>query len=163
ILGNAIFANAGLGIELTNDPNVRGVTPNDPRDADDGANNLQNFPVLQSATSGGGTTTVMGTLNSTPGTAFRVEFFASPAADPSPEGTAVIPERGHADMKHTLKDRHGTTVPTPAADPVNPPDLLVSVSPESDDTILDPNGLISHGKRRRADAFGLSWHRVSTG
>jgi parallel beta-helix repeat protein len=86
ILGNAIFANAGLGIELTNDPNVRGVTPNDPRDPDDGANNLQNFPVLQSATSGGGTTTVKGTLNSTPGRAFRVEFFASPSADPSGYG-----------------------------------------------------------------------------
>src|SRR5437763_2162958 len=86
ILGNAIFANAGLGIELTNDPNVRGVTPNDPQDPDDGANNLQNFPVLQTATAGGGTTTVKGTLNSTPHTTFRVEFFASPPADPSGYG-----------------------------------------------------------------------------
>jgi hypothetical protein len=49
-----------------------------------GANNLQNFPVLTSATSG--STTIEGTLNSTPNTKFRLEFFANTECDPSGYG-----------------------------------------------------------------------------
>jgi VCBS repeat-containing protein len=59
------------------------VTPNDPGDADTGVNNLQNFPELQRATNGNGSTTVQGSLSSTPGQSFDVHFYASPAADPS--------------------------------------------------------------------------------
>ncbi|MCI0439921.1 MAG: CSLREA domain-containing protein, partial [Chloroflexi bacterium] len=44
-LSNAIFNNGGLGIDLTND----GATFNDPGDADDGANRLQNFPFFATA------------------------------------------------------------------------------------------------------------------
>jgi len=81
ILGNSTFSNAGLGIDLP--PN--GVTPNDVGDGDAGANNLQNFPVLTSATSGS-STTIEGTLNSTANTAFRLEFFSNTACDPSGNG-----------------------------------------------------------------------------
>ena len=56
ILGNSIYGNAGLGIDLNND----GVTPNDPGDGDTGPNSLQNYPLLTSATSGGGPTTIQG-------------------------------------------------------------------------------------------------------
>src|SRR5205085_8042449 len=75
ILGNSIFGNARLGIDLVNAQGAWGVTPNDTGDADTGANNLQNFPVLQSATTGGGVVKVRGTLNSTPRKTFRIEFF----------------------------------------------------------------------------------------
>ena len=60
---NAIFSNAALGIDLGGD----GVTPNDPGDFDDGADQLQNFPVITSAFSSGNTTVIAGTLESTCG------------------------------------------------------------------------------------------------
>jgi parallel beta-helix repeat protein len=85
ILGNSIFGNAALGIDLTNDPSAPGVTLNDAGDSDGGANYLQNFPVLKSAVTGG-STTIHGSLNSTPSTTFRIEFFSSPSADPSGYG-----------------------------------------------------------------------------
>src|SRR5439155_9792482 len=52
-------------------------------DSDMGPNDLQNFPVLTSVTQDATTTTFQGTLNSTPLMNFRIEFFASAAADPS--------------------------------------------------------------------------------
>jgi CSLREA domain-containing protein len=51
---NHIYYNTELGIDLSP---PWGVTPNDPGDADNGGNNLQNFPVISSAT----TSTVQGT------------------------------------------------------------------------------------------------------
>ncbi|MBI3949375.1 MAG: HYR domain-containing protein [Acidobacteria bacterium] len=79
ILFNSIFSNTGLGIDLF----PFGVTPNDSGDGDTGANNLQNFPVLTSAISCGGTTTIQGMLNSTANTTFRLEFFSNSVCDPS--------------------------------------------------------------------------------
>lgn len=79
IRGNSIDANGALGIELWS----VGVTPNDPGDADTGPNGLQNFPVLEAAVVNGSATTVTGSLNSSANAAFTVDFYASPAADPS--------------------------------------------------------------------------------
>jgi hypothetical protein len=80
ILGNAIHSNSGLGIDLGNN----GVTANDLGDADTGVNNLQNFPVLSAAaTDGAGNVHIAGSLNSAASTAYRVEFFASSAPDPT--------------------------------------------------------------------------------
>ena len=56
-----------------------GPTPNDSGDKDTGANGLQNKPVLSSAKKGAtGTTTVRGTLNSTPNKTFTVQYFSNP-------------------------------------------------------------------------------------
>ena len=82
ILGNAIHSNTGLGIDLNED----GVTANDAApDADSGPNNLQNYPVLTAAmTNGLGTfANFAGSLDSAASTTYRIEFFASAAADPS--------------------------------------------------------------------------------
>jgi hypothetical protein len=82
ILSNSIFSNsAGLGIDLHSGFSPDEVTLNDPCDADSGPNNFQNFPTLTSASSGGGSTTVQGSLNSTANTTFRIEFFSSAACD----------------------------------------------------------------------------------
>jgi hypothetical protein len=80
ITANSIDDNGQLGIDLLG---ASGVTPNDPLDADSGANGLQNFPVLASATLEGAAVHVTGTLNSTPLSTFTIEAFASPACDPS--------------------------------------------------------------------------------
>ena len=63
LLGNRLWANGSLGIDL-NDDNL--VNANDALDADSGPNNLQNFPVLTVAATNGSTQlTVTGTLNAT--------------------------------------------------------------------------------------------------
>lgn len=79
VRGNLIHSNTGLGIDL----GATGVTVNDAGDGDTGANGLQNFPVLTSATRSGSTSNVSGSLSSTPGTSFFIDFYASSAADPS--------------------------------------------------------------------------------
>jgi len=88
ILGNSIFSNTGLGIRLAggNDDGFTGVEINDTGDADTGANNFQNYPVITSVATSGGNTTISGTLNSTASTAFRVEFFSNSSCDPSGNG-----------------------------------------------------------------------------
>ena len=88
ILGNSIFANGGLGIDLTVPfDGACGITANDDCDTDIGPNNLQNYPVLTSAGSGGGSTTVQGSLNSASNTTFRIEFFDNHQCHPSGNGS----------------------------------------------------------------------------
>ena len=79
IIANAIFKNNGLGIDLGNN----GPTANDAGDPDAGPNNLQNFPVLTAANSAGGNTNIQGTLNSTPNTTFKLNFFSNDACNPT--------------------------------------------------------------------------------
>lgn len=79
---NGIFGSGGLGIDL----NADGVTLNDAGDGDTGGNGLQNFPTLTSVQIQGGQTIVKGTLDSTPNTRFRLEFFSNTAVDPAAYG-----------------------------------------------------------------------------
>ncbi|HXF06415.1 MAG TPA: PKD domain-containing protein [Blastocatellia bacterium] len=78
ILGNSIFDNGGLGIDLGGD----GPTPNDEGDADTGPNNRQNFPVITDVAVRGTRVTIAGTLDTVAGDV-RVEFFSDRACDPS--------------------------------------------------------------------------------
>lgn len=70
---NSIFSNAGLGIDLFGAPSAN----NDTGDADVGANNLQNFPVITSAKNS--TTTIAGKLNSKPNKTYALQFFSNPS------------------------------------------------------------------------------------
>jgi uncharacterized repeat protein (TIGR01451 family) len=78
ILGNSIFSNGGLGIDLNGD----GLTPNDNCDGDTGTNGSQNFPQITGVIPGT-MPTVQGTLNSTASTTFRLEFFKNASCDAS--------------------------------------------------------------------------------
>jgi len=76
---NAIYDNAGLGIDLGDN----GVDVNDPGDGDGGANGGQNYPVLSGT---GGSTNVTVTLASTGNSAYDIDLFRSTACDPSGYG-----------------------------------------------------------------------------
>jgi titin len=78
ILSNSIHSNPRLGIDL----GVNGITANDACDPDIGANNLQNFPVLTSAS----TTSIEGTINSTANTTLTLQFFANTSCDSAGNG-----------------------------------------------------------------------------
>jgi len=86
ITGNRIHSNGLLGINLQPLAGNDGATPNDPFDSDAGGNGLQNFPVLASAVAGPLSTRIAGSLHSSPTQTCIVEFFASPACDPSGHG-----------------------------------------------------------------------------
>jgi len=74
---NSISSNGNLGIDLQAD----GVTTNDAQDPDTGPNNLQNRPILSSAVSSGGSTTIQGSLNSTPDRDFIIDFYSNVVPD----------------------------------------------------------------------------------
>ena len=139
ILMNSIHSNSGLGIKLGG-----GLipTPNDPGDSDAGINNLQNFPVLNSITSAGGSTTIAGTLDSTPSTTFRIEFFANAAPDPSSfgEGETFL---GFADVT-TDAGGIATFATTLPGITVGPTQFVTS-------TATDPNGNTSEFSQLVAD------------
>jgi titin len=87
VLGNSIFGNGKVGIDLGPDD---GVTPNGSAGTT-GPNNYQPFPVLTSATASGGAVLVAGTLSTgVPVAFYRVELFASPSADPSGHGQGQV-------------------------------------------------------------------------
>jgi hypothetical protein len=86
ILGNSIFENTALGIDLGND----GITTNDNDDSDTGANRLQNYPILSDARSVLGMTIIEGDLSAEPNTTVRLEFFLNDTADPSTNGEGRV-------------------------------------------------------------------------
>jgi CSLREA domain-containing protein len=91
IADNSIFSNGGLGIDLLGGlENAAGVTANDPGDLDNGPNNLQNFPVLTSARTVSGKTTITGKLGSTTNSGHNIQFFSSPSGN---EGNKFLGEK----------------------------------------------------------------------
>lgn len=133
LLSNSVFSNPalnggtrGLGIDLGSD----GATSNDAGDGDAGVNNLQNFPELTSAVTDAGSTVVSGTLDSTPNTEFRLEFFSNTSCDGAGNGegqtfigakTVTTDDGGQAAFSFTLAAplAGGQTVTATATDPNN--------------------------------------------
>ncbi len=129
IRGNSIHDNAGLGIDLV----IDGPNFNDSGDADDGANHLQNFPILKTVTILGpeGTgTRIQGKLDTTPSTTFDLDFYANSACPNFPrelvEGETWLGSSqvttdgtGHADIDVTLPAtiQPGQRVSATATDP----------------------------------------------
>lgn len=83
ILGNSIYANGLLGIDLGA---KNGRTLNDGADSDAGPNRLQNFPVITAATINGLSIEIVVSFASTPNSVYRIEIYASPTADTSNYG-----------------------------------------------------------------------------
>jgi hypothetical protein len=124
IRGNSIVSNGGLGIDLA----PAGITANDAGDGDTGANNKQNFPVINSVTPGPNPPVIKGTLNSTPNTAFQIDFYASPGCDLSGVGegdqylgtatvTTAADGNSAIDFTATSALSAGATISATATDP----------------------------------------------
>ncbi|MCK6402817.1 MAG: putative Ig domain-containing protein, partial [Sphaerotilus natans subsp. sulfidivorans] len=79
---NTLYSNVGQDINL----GASGLDGNDSLDADSGANDLQNRPLLTRATLGAGTLQVIGQLDSAASALYRIEFFA----DPGGQGDARV-------------------------------------------------------------------------
>ncbi len=96
---SSIFSNGGIGIDLVGGvEDAMGRTANDTGDTDTGPNSLQNFPVITSAKTVSGKTTIEGTLNTTPNEFFDIEFYSNPT--------------GGDEGKIYIGDTFGTTDPS---------------------------------------------------
>jgi hypothetical protein len=146
IRGNSIYGNGGLAIDLGGD----GVTANDALDADTGPNSRQNYPIVVSslATAPSGTN-VVGNLDSTPSTAYILDFYASPPCEGRPQDftegllylgsdNVVTDGSGHAsfDVDLAFTIAAGQPVTVTATDPNGntselSPRIIFSISPVS--------------------------------
>lgn len=112
ILGNSIYDNGELGIDLLAPGDDAGVvTQNDPGDVDTGPNYLQNFPVLNQAQVIGPELHLNGSLESLPNESYRIEYFSNSTCDPSGHGegrrfldahTVTTDGAGSATLQHQL-------------------------------------------------------------
>lgn len=131
VRGNSIHSNGWLGIDLAAfTVNSLGVTGNDTGDGDTGPNGYQNFPLVAAASSSGSGTVVTGTLNSTAGTTFTLDFYASPAADPSGYGEGQV----HLGSATVTTDGNGDTAFNATVAGIAPAGWFVSA------TATGPNG-----------------------
>ena len=71
LLNNLVYSNHSLGINL----GAEGVAENDPLDKDAGANDSQNYPMLDAASLAAGVLTINGKFHSTPDSTFTLQFY----------------------------------------------------------------------------------------
>ncbi len=125
VLSNSIHFNVESGIDLWTELGDDGATLNDDKDPDTGANNLQNKPLLSSATNSGPNTTIKGSLNSKPNKQFTVQFFSNPVSN---EGKKFIGQKSFT----TNKNGNVSITFSPAQ--------KVAVGQNVTATATDPNG-----------------------
>lgn len=121
---NSIYGNLGQGIDL----NADGPSANDPGDADAGANNGLNFPVLTTVTGDASTTTVQGTYNGPASTTILLQFFASPYADPSGRGEGQV-YLGEAAVATDAAGNVSFTATLPTGTALGQPVTAVAIDP----------------------------------
>ena len=127
VRGNSIHDNGSLGLNLYTGSSA--PKANDPGDVDDGSNHLQNFPILQSVTTGG-STHIVGKLDTTASTTYQLDFYANPACSSFPrefvEGETYLGSSqvttdgsGHAAIDVTLPvaTESGARITSTATDP----------------------------------------------
>ena len=139
VLGNSIFNNARLGIELEGD-DALGLLVNDPGDSDFGANGRQNYPLLSSVIASGGNTSFQGNLNSNPNKQFRIEFFSNPACDGSGfgEGRTFL---GSTSVNTDANGNAAINVSLPVS-PVGNYVTATATSPDNDTSEFSPCALV---------------------
>lgn len=76
VVQNQFLNNQGIGVDLADD----GRTPNDDLDVDQGANGLQNFPIINSATGSSNASSVAGELTSAPNESYTLHFYVNAVA-----------------------------------------------------------------------------------
>ena len=116
ILGNSIYGNGGLGIDLGDD----GVNANNPAGSPTGPNRLQPYPVIVNFVgptldilTGTEVTGASVSLVAAPSTAYTIEFFASqPSADGSGQGQTYL---GSQSVTTDANGVGGTTFIIPAS------------------------------------------------
>ncbi len=93
VIGNSIYMNGGLGINLIGEEEgTSRVTPNDIGDADIGANQMQNFPVITNIKYEQFNTriTLEGILESIPIAPFTLHFYGNDSCDLSGYGEGMV-------------------------------------------------------------------------
>jgi parallel beta-helix repeat protein len=151
IRGNSIHSNdrecpafyGCWGVRLENlSPPLSYISPmpNDPGDADTGANDRQNFPIITSAVAGGGNTTITGSLNSTPNTLFTLDFYSNPSCLGRPQ--AYYEGKTYLGSGQVTTDGNGDA-------PIN---VVLPVSLDPNDRVVatatDPDGNTSEFSQR---------------
>jgi parallel beta-helix repeat protein len=125
LLGNSIYGNGRLGIDLNTGEDRGGVNPNDPGDFDEFGNMGQNYPVL---TIDETFTEVTGALNSAVNTTYRIELFYNEICNPVGHGegqtlltafSVTTDSAGNATFNYTLAQAisGGQSVTATATDP----------------------------------------------
>ena len=128
VRGNSIHDNGPLGLNLYTGGSA--PKPNDAGDADNGSNNLQNYPIVQAVVHLAGSTEIVGKLDSTPTTTFDLDFYSNPACSNFPrefvEGETYIgstqlatDDTGHVTFTSTLPvaTEDGARISVTATDP----------------------------------------------
>ncbi len=144
---NKIYSSSGLGIDLA----ALGLTPNDSLDGDTGANNRQNFPLLDSARVAGAYTIINGRFNSAPNAAFTIDFYSNANYHPSHFGEGEIHigsttlntnAAGNDSIRVTLpvavsSDRYITATATDAAGNTSEFSQALCLADQDSDGIMD--------------------------
>ena len=147
VLSNSIYANGGPAIDINADG---AATPNDPADADDGFNHLQNSPTISSATIENGTALITGTLHSTSNTTFTIQLF-------SESKSLAQPVQSYLGSTTLTTDSTGNGSFS-AAFPVPDPDVTFNA------TATDPDGNTSEFASNAGPLLNLSTRgRVGSG